>query len=250
MATLGASNHQIHSLVTEVLQIVTSRGEAEILGLESIESAITTRLYLCIHRKDLDLQNKLLHILHSVVHSLSSAPRKQRRGVQAVENVDFSSEVSPGTMFVRVLKDALSVQHNNAALHHWIDFLLMTIPLYRHSLSTVVLPLIDCIVARIHALVADFKLTYSRQQLEAKSETDEAEFVVLANALERLVLIAIAETAPSSAEVETRLNDRQTSDSINSSNGGRLIGYMSGVLGNSDADLPKVAPARVSPVSS
>lgn len=75
--SLGPVNFQIHSVVAELLQVIISRGEAEISGLQLIESALTARLYLCIHRNELDLQNKLLHVLHSVVHAVSGLARRQ-----------------------------------------------------------------------------------------------------------------------------------------------------------------------------
>lgn len=152
--SLGSLNYHIHSIVAELIQILISRGEVEITGLASIESALTSRLYLCVHRSELDLQNKLLHVLHSVVHSLSGTQRKQRRPSISHEKVDFKTEISHESMFLKVVSDAISLQYNNAALHHWIDFLLMTIPLYRQALSSVILPLIDCLVNRIHSLIA------------------------------------------------------------------------------------------------
>lgn len=235
-------------MVAELIQILISRGEVEITGLASIESALTSRLYLCVHRSELDLQNKLLHVLHSVVHSLSGTQRKLRRPSTSTTNekVDSKFEISHEVMFVRVVSDAISLQYNNAALHHWIDFLLMTIPLYRQALSSVILPLIDCLVIRIHSLIEGFKIAYSSKKLSSGSEVTDAEYTVLTNALERLVLIAITESVAVAGEEDSRSSDRQINDSISSSNtAGGLMNYMSGVLGGNDSEVSGPAPTKV-----
>lgn len=160
-------------------------------------------------------------------------------------------EISHEAMFVRVVTDALSIQQNNAAIHHWIDFLLMTIPLYRQSLSSVILPLIDCLVSRIHSLVAGYHTTYSSKELSVGSESTDAEYTVLTNALERLILIAIAESLAVAGEEEPRYSEKQQhiSESISSSNGSGLIGYMSGVLSSHEISESGGAPTKVSFIS-
>lgn len=141
-------------------------------------------------------------------------------------------------MFVRVVSDAVSTQRNNAVIHHWIDFLLMTIPQFRQSLRTVVFPLIDCLVNRLRSLVQDFRQTYAfSDESHSTCEATDAEYTVLVNALERLLLMAISEAQVAAGDDEPKSADRTANESISSGGGGAgggLLGYMTGVLGSSE----------------
>lgn len=261
--SLAPLNHHIHSICTELLQVILSRGEAEILGLPTIESALTSRLYLCIHRSELDLQNKLLHVLHSVVHALLGTHRKQPRGDQrngelknppARPNEAQPTNMAHDTMFVRVVSDAVTLQQNNAVIHHWIDFLLMTIPQYRQSLASVIFPLVDCLVRRLRLIIQQFHQTYSTNGL-AISQTTDAEYTVLTNALERLVLIAIMESGSAIVEEELKTSEKGASEGSTSVGAG-LLGYVTGVLVGSEIEplvaneRPKVSVSVLPPVLS
>lgn len=255
VASLGPLNYHIHSVVAELLQVIISRGEAEIAGLQAIESALTSRLFLCIHRSELDLQNKLLHVLHSVVHAVSGSNRRHHKSpslatdptkAREVLNEAQPPDLTHDAMFVRVVSDAISTQENNAVIHHWIDFLLMTIPQFRQALHSVIFPLVDCLVIRLRSLVQDFKQTYAAQSAQtfaitsdASSSTD-AEYTVLVNALERLLLIAVTESLAAVVDEEPKSAERPAPDASSGGAGG-LLGYMSGVLGNAEMEAPKIS---------
>ncbi|KAK4333987.1 Protein dopey [Rhodotorula toruloides] len=248
-ASLAPRNPQIHAVVAELLQVLISRGEAELGGVAAIDAALTSRLFLSIHRGELDLQNKLLHVLHSVVHATatSTARRHQRSASQSTVR-DGKTEAQSAhppdltrdEFFVRVLSDAIA-QPNNAVIHHWIDFLLMTIPQSRHSLHGVLFPLIDNLVARLESLVREFKDSYGSTSALVASSLTDAEYTVLMNALERLLLMAVSEAVPAGSD-EERASEKASSDAASSSGGGAtgLLGYMTGVLGQAEAESTEV----------
>jgi hypothetical protein len=212
------------------------------------------RLYRSVHRNELDLQNKLLHVLHSVTHANAG---QSRRGTQLSksnegealpvpkEGDETSSQppdLTHDEFFVRIISDAVSTQHNNAIIHHWVDFLLMTIPLYRHELHTILLPLVDQFVLRLRSLVTDFKTTYSTLDSPSTSlTTTDAEYTALVNALERLVLMALADSSASRSDDETKSTDRVPSETSSSSGGGGLLGYMSNVLSHSELESTELS---------
>ncbi|BGP38275.1 hypothetical protein JCM10449v2_002204 [Rhodotorula kratochvilovae] len=253
---LAPLNSHIHAVVAELLQVLISRGESELVGLAAIESSLTVRLYLSIHRDELDLQNKLLHVLHSVIHASTTAPprrggHQQSPSAASTAHAQAANEAQPpdlthDELFVRVLSDAIK-QPSNAVIHHWIDFLLMTIPQFRHSLHSVILPLVDQLVARLDALVADFRACYvaaADVDLETASSATDAEFTVITNALERLLLIAVSESVPAAGEEESRAADRTAGDAGSSGGGGGgaggLLGYMTGVLSHQELETGDV----------
>ncbi|BGP31712.1 hypothetical protein JCM10296v2_003486 [Rhodotorula toruloides] len=248
-ASLAPRNPQIHAVVAELLQVLISRGEAELGSVAAIDAALTSRLFLSIHRGELDLQNKLLHVLHSVVHATatSTARRHQRSASQSTvrdSKTEAQSAHPPDLtrdeFFVRVLSDAIA-QPNNAVIHHWIDFLLMTIPQSRHSLHGVLFPLIDNLVVRLESLVREFKDSYGSTSALVASSLTDAEYTVLMNALERLLLMAVSEAVPAGSD-EERASEKASSDAASSSGGGAtgLLGYMTGVLGQAEAESTEV----------
>ena len=260
---MGSLNHQIHAVVAELLQVIISRGESDIAGLQSLESALTSRLYLCVHRSELDLQNKLLHVLHSVVHAISGLRRSDKASADLtgkleakardLDNLAQPPSLSRDAMFVKVLSDAISTQQNSAVVHHWIDFFLMTIPQIRHSLNSIVLPLVDCLVLRLSVLVQAFSTTYGStgSLLVASSTTAEAtdaEYTVLMNALERLLLIAVSEARAATADIEPRSPDQRSMNESSSNVAGTgLLGYMTGVLASAEVETVVISEeAKVS----
>jgi hypothetical protein len=250
-SSLGPLNQHIHAVVAELLQVILSRGEAEVSGIKAIEAALTSRLFLCVHRSELDLQNKLLHVLHSVVHAVTTSFKRAHKGTPSTDSRLFELtdvvpiDISHDEMFVRVVSDAISIQKNNAVIHHWIDFLLMTIPQFRHSLRTVVFPLVDCLVARLRLIVQELQATYGLSStIVATSEVTDAEYTVLVNALERLMLIAITESLAAVGDDEPKQQDRVVSEASSASGPGGLLGYMSGVLGSSEVEPMEVSEER------
>lgn len=155
-------------------------------------------------------------------------------------------DLTHDAMFVRVVSDAISTQENNAVIHHWIDFLLMTIPQFRQALHSVIFPLVDCLVIRLWSLVQDFKQTYATQGAPAlgitsdPSSSTDAEYTVLVNALERLLLIAVTESLAAVVDEEPKSAERPAPDASSSGAGG-LLGYMSGVLGNAEMEAPEIS---------
>ena len=118
----------------------------------------------------------------------------------------------------------------------------MTIPQFRQALHSVVFPLVDSLILRLRSLVEEFQRAYAEdapaEPLSPSTSTD-AEYTVLVNALERLLLIAVAETMAAAVDEEPKAADRAAHDSSSASGG--LLGYMSGVLGSTEAEVAELS---------
>ncbi len=74
-------NIAMQSAAIDILQSIISRGDTDLELIETTESAIIKKLFLLVHSEHLELQNKLLHLLHSVVsNSAASMTRQPSRG--------------------------------------------------------------------------------------------------------------------------------------------------------------------------
>ncbi|GAA5993677.1 hypothetical protein JCM10908_002290 [Rhodotorula pacifica] len=242
----------IHGLAAEILQVILSRGEAEISDLESIEAALLCRLYTSVQAGQFDLQNKMLHVLHTAVHASRLPPASARRQHQSEESSAYpgtAGELLRGsqvfippdftfeTFFVRTVRCALA-QDDNAVVHHWLDFLLMTVPHSRYEASEVLDPVIDDLIMRLRTCVNDLERMFApHPPRDLRAAVTDAEFAALVNALERLLLLALAKSTGSASDVPSTGRDaKQVAEGAVGSGPAALFGYVTGVLGHAESE--------------
>lgn len=133
-------NATTQSLSADLLQAVVARGEIDRLALETIEAAVIGKLYFSVHTERLDLQNKLLHLLHSVISALTTIRPQQSythpARMEGHSEVLLTPEVAPDSaiqpyslnpLLVQTLIDGIGTSTNRPVLQHWLDFVLMTV---------------------------------------------------------------------------------------------------------------------------
>ncbi|KAK0500731.1 Dopey, N-terminal-domain-containing protein [Armillaria luteobubalina] len=244
--TMRPQNAVIHSITVELLQTIVARGETELVVVESIEAIVVGKLYYCIHTNRLDLQNKLLHLLHSVI-SASTADDfvrpfagKHRQGEQPPEiltTFDSSQEAQPrayavNPLLIQTLMDGISVAANRPVLQHWLDFVLMAVPQFQPALHAVVAPLNECICRQLQTSLDNVLKASSHNDTfsdDTNSTITDAEFIMLLNGLERLVLLSLAYTSELSSPEEDQSGVEKSAES------GGLLGYVSTVFSSENA---------------
>ncbi|KAK0466281.1 Dopey, N-terminal-domain-containing protein [Desarmillaria tabescens] len=234
-------NAVIHSTTVELLQTIVARGEIELAVVESIEAIVVGKLYYCIHTNRLDLQNKLLHLLHSVI-SASTADDlvrpfagKHRQGERPPETLttfDSTQEIQPrayavNPLLIQTLMDGISVPANRPVLQHWLDFVLMAVPQFQPALHAVVAPLNECICRQLQTSLDNVLKASSHDDTfsdDTGSTITDAEFIMLLNGLERLVLLSLAYTSEPQSPEEDQSGVEKSAES------GGLFGYVSTVF--------------------
>ena len=236
-------NCVIQSLTVDLLQMLVSRGDTDEISLENIQAAVVSKLYFSIHTGRLDLQNKLLHLLHSVLSASSALnPSTSKTEISpALSHVRSTrtsqegvrGEKTANPLFVQTLVDGISVQHNRPLYHQWLDFILMTIPQFQHTLRTTISPLIDCVCNRLRLSLTDVvQASYaSRAGAEDKPlAVTDAELLTYLNALERLVMLSLSNRASfAQLEEDGMALERSPHD------GGGLFGYVTTVFASEEA---------------
>ena len=235
-------NTAMQSNAIELLQLIVSRGEVEIPSMESIEATAIGKLYLSIHMGRLDLQNKWLHLLHSLISaSISklelirqSIPGKQddlvlETNATQDKSLDLSHRYPMNSLLIQTLIDGLSIRSNRPVLQHWLDFVLMAVPQFQPALQAVVAPLNDCLCRQVLSTLEDVL----RMSLQSQSYVEDlvatvtdADFTMLLNGLERLILLSLAYTS----EVDSSEDDPNTLEKSASAEVGGLLGYVSNVF--------------------
>ncbi|KAG8740013.1 hypothetical protein FRC10_004853 [Ceratobasidium sp. 414] len=263
-AQMQIYNNHIHTVTLDLIQAVVSRGEIDLPTLETIEATIVSKLYMSVHTDRIDLQNKLLHTLHSTIFATTStalpppgtAPGSPRpapariaplpgSSVEEFSSGDAHLSKLPGSinpLLVQTLTDGISRNAHTPILQHWIDFVLVTIPHFQQSQALVALPLVDCVCKQVQsALDSIQELIQNRRSNEADhvSTVTDAEVIVLLNALERLVLLSITRTPEAGPADED--------DAASEKDSGGLFGIVSTVF-TSDSN-PSAAGDRITPLS-
>lgn len=246
--TLYASqeHRKILAAALDLLQLIVTRDEVDIHTLQDLRIALETRLYLCIHQRCFDLQNKALHALHSVLAAMAS--RMDRKGRQRssslsrAETSGFSRKhilTATDGLLLRTISDAIALQENSAILHHWIDFLLMTLPHLRENIPAFTLGLGAQISGRLSAMVSEMAIANDPQRKgkEVSILVSDADFTVLVNAQERLFALAAEDKSLSSAQSieSTKLGPTEKAPSAEASVG--ILGFIGSALGGTDAAI-------------
>ncbi|KAI0031253.1 Dopey, N-terminal-domain-containing protein [Vararia minispora EC-137] len=198
--TMAPGNAALQATATDLLQALVSRGEVDLPALEMLEAAVIAKLYTYVHVRRLELQNKLLHLLHSIIsattanHSTRRAASSHASGVGAPISSDAQDgavqSYSFNPLLVHTLVDGISVPSNRPMLQHWLDFILMTIPQFQQSMHAVLGPLSDCVCRQLRFCLSDIQQAGVEDETrDVCSLTTDAEFLMLLNALERLILL-------------------------------------------------------------
>ncbi|TFY67972.1 hypothetical protein EVG20_g3733 [Dentipellis fragilis] len=242
--TMAPVNIVIQSATIDLLQAIVSRGEVDLMALESIEAAVIGKLYFSVHSKRLDLQNKLLHLLHSVISAttalqdvrLQRTPKAipmdgpERPGSRA-EAQETGPAYSVNPLLIQTLIDGIAIPSNHNVLQHWLDFVLMTIPQFQQTLHMVLSPLCDCVGKQLRLGLTDIRRASvnDRNDEDLQSVTTDSDFIMLLNALERLVLLSL-----SSSDIDSMEEDGTPAEKPTAPETSGLFGIMTNVF-SSDA---------------
>ncbi|KAI0348103.1 hypothetical protein BDW22DRAFT_1350250 [Trametopsis cervina] len=230
-------NESLQSATVDLLQNLTARGEIDMIALQSVESAIIGKLYYCVHTGRLDIQNKLLHLLHSTISALNgqidAELQKSSRITQGEQSIDgprpqapISTSYSVNPLLIHTLIDGISTSSNRPILQHWLDFILMTIPQFHDMLQPAILPLNECVCRQLRNALGEITAA-SRARARAEdvaAYNTDADFVMLINAVERLALISLSHIQQPSTLEDDMLNEKPNQESSG------LLGYMSNVF--------------------
>ncbi|KAF9067320.1 Dopey, N-terminal-domain-containing protein [Rhodocollybia butyracea] len=255
--TMDPQNLVIQSTAVDLLQAIVSRGEIQGISIEVIEAAVIGKLYFCIHVNRLNLQNKLLHLLHSVISASIATDESSRRITVGKQRPDQSLEplntgegddsivngYSVNPLLTQTLVDGIATPTNQPVLQHWLDFVLMAVPQFQPTLQTVVGPLNDCVVKKLIIALRDLlKASATEEEFSADihSANSDAEFNMLLNGLERLVLLGLAYTSEVSVA-----DDDASSITEKNAEGSGLLGYVSNVFSSDNTQQSADEQLRV-----
>jgi hypothetical protein len=150
----------------------------------------------------------------------------------ALDTLEGLHELSVHPLLLQTLVDGINSPSNNAVLQHWLDFVLMAIPQFHHALQSLVSPLGDCICQNLRIRLDDLRraLREGHDHHDFMSNTTDAEFIMLLNALERLVLLSLSTTDIGQAD-----EDDIPAEKPPGAEPGGLLGIMTSVFSSESA---------------
>ncbi len=153
---MAPANVLIQSTTIDLLQAIVARGEIDLPSLQNVQAAVIGKLYLSVHTHRLELQNKLLHLLHSVISAMTTTQdpsvSRQSKGITGVAS---DTSVEPSALDTSEDLHELSIHRALKEGHDHHDF---------------------------------------------RSNTTDSEFIMLLNAIERLVLLSLSTTETGHAD--------------------------------------------------
>ncbi|TPX67373.1 hypothetical protein SpCBS45565_g03814 [Spizellomyces sp. 'palustris'] len=198
----------IQARAAEFLLIVLSRSDYVNYQLVSVVQGIVIRkLLYCIFACKLDVQPRMLQVLHGiagllssqrVVHEVGAGPVSAKADVPVSAAMDSmlaaemktesqehteSSDTKPNSnatfprlrtigsspILVRTLLDALSIHTNRPVLQHYMDFILSSLPHLRNSFRRILLPIIQCLCDELRKYQDGMRkyMSYSFERLQS-----------------------------------------------------------------------------------
>ncbi|KAF9225321.1 hypothetical protein BS17DRAFT_872565 [Gyrodon lividus] len=233
-------NTRIQSTSVDILQAIVARGEVDYPTLEILEPVIVGKLYFSVHLQRLDLQNKLLRILHSLISASTAHIAQMNAEEQGSSEGSQSSgkrAYTVNSLLTQTLMDGVAVPQNRPVLQHWLDFVLMAVPQFQPALQGMISPLADCLGRQLRLLLDD---ALRANQLDPTGPVigvaTDAEFTILLNALERLLVLGLSNHPETGQQDE----DTPTQEKAGAESSG-ILGYVSNVF---TVDTPSIVQVR------
>ncbi|GJJ70854.1 hypothetical protein EMPS_03204 [Entomortierella parvispora] len=221
-------NEEIHMVAADFLHFIISKiDHVETSLLAMIHKTVINKMLYCINHSRLDLQSRLLHLLHATILMGTTPVKKAIAGAgpsagtsssqsgamvrdssmstfegstgssQAVadSNESLFRIVGSSPLFVKTVFDALSVPSNRPILQHWMDFLMLALPFLTNYFRKVLLPVIQCLcdqILRSRACLIEAYADHDRQSNTTPNLTDQ-DLMIFLTGVERLLTFSLAE---------------------------------------------------------
>lgn len=256
-------NTSTHGHVVDILQVLASRGALDQSRLKELEVVLIERIITSVYNGTVDRQNKMLHVLHTVIHALVSGEtrseqsmRRQPTWMSTPDTISGREDSSaapaqtgstPNPLLLRMIVVGLSTRTNRPVLQHWVDFVLMMAPYYRRSLAALLLPINDCICGLLRSGMSEIERVYApgtpdqgqASTANTSCETTDAEVMMLINASERVLLLCLDESS-----LQTTVeDDLYTVPERGPDSATGLLGYVSNVFAPDASSSTSATPA-------
>jgi hypothetical protein len=207
---------QMHA--ADLLYLIISKLDyVNIKLVQKIQTGTLSKLLFCIATHNLDLQQKLLHLLHATLAITAASAQqnkdKPQRRKGSIDMLEYHYEPSKthqeqqhqytdavalmrssSDLFVKCATDALIERSNHPMLQHWMDFLQASLPYVQNNFRHVIVPLIMCVCNQINILAQEISILMHGSSDDISLDgSPEKDMVVLLTGLEKMVMFSLTE---------------------------------------------------------
>lgn len=237
-------NEEIHMVAADFLHFIISKiDHVDTSLLAMIHKTVINKMLYCINNSRLDLQSRLLHLLHATI-LMGTTPTKKPTSVgqgsnsmtrdgpiSTFEHSSASSQangdsheslfrvVGSSPLFVKTVFDALSVPSNRPILQHWMDFLMLALPFLTNYFRRVLLPVIQCLCDQILRSRAFLLEAYADKapNVTGNPNLTDQDLMIFLTGLERMLTFSLSE-ARLGEEVDS-VHKQEWSDGLRGTHG-------------------------------
>ncbi|KAG0004507.1 hypothetical protein BGZ79_009040 [Entomortierella chlamydospora] len=213
-------NEEIHMVAADFLHFIISKiDHVDSNLLATIHRTVINKMLYCINHNCLDLQSRLLHLLHATIlmgatpvkkNNTPNTPLARDGSMSTLDSAASSSSnhtfggdtneslfrvIGSSPLFVKTVFDALSVPTNRPILQHWMDFLMLALPFLTNYFRKVLLPVIQCLcdqILRSRACLLEAYTNQERSLTGTPSLTDQ-DLTIFLTGLERMLTFSLSE---------------------------------------------------------
>lgn len=196
---MGPLNNILQTSAIEILHSIFSVLVLNVEESAQVEAVVTRKLFIAVQTDRCDLHGPLLHLLHTLVyatisksqstgHELPSTGENDRDGSMQEQQVLMSP------LLLHTLEDGLRCSFMSRTYRHWLDFLLVTVPLFRPLHQEHISELIQSLSSQIHLAVQELEESWplDGNKRPISFRVNELDLLALLNTLEKLTLLLIS----------------------------------------------------------
>lgn len=196
---------QLHA--ADLLYLIISKLDFVNMKLvQQVQTSVIHKLLFCISTGNLNLQQKLLHLLHAtlaITSASSTTTPSGEKGHKRQESMDSATSASVNEalalvqtsfdLFTKCVMDAFTTPSNQSMLQHWMDFVLATLPYVKNGFRYMLVPILMCVCNQISARCDTIEIMVHEKPANSSSSNAERELIVLLMGLEKMVLFCLTE---------------------------------------------------------
>ncbi|RIA92963.1 Dopey, N-terminal-domain-containing protein [Glomus cerebriforme] len=227
LSSMNVLNEYIHMHAVDFLNHLISKPkyiDNDLVHL--VHDGLLRKILFCIYSKKLDLQSRLIHLLCITIPNVGAVNENSKKNTvyingpyslppSSFDNLSLNEETDAkknirsfrtagsSRFLVKVLLDALSIQYNRPLLQQWMYFIVTSLPYFRHSFNSILIPLIQCICEQLsrwktemynhYAFMADNDQSNGTKYNKKSGDltVSEWDIITLLNGFEKIVMFCL-----------------------------------------------------------
>lgn len=177
-----------------------------------VHDGLLRKILFCIYSKKLDLQSNLIHLLCVTIPNVGAVNESSKKNPvytddpynlppsshgnltsseepDAKKNIRSFRTAGSSRSLIKVLRDALSIHYNRPLLQQWMHFIVTSLPYFRYSFNSILVPLIQCICEQLNRWKTEMYNHYSKRSGDLTMS--EWDIITLLNGFEKVVMFCL-----------------------------------------------------------